>query len=210
MISQCRALGLTDIFPLLFADSKGRRCLMSGSVISGSGGEHSYSVMEVIILSWSGLYLPLLLPATPDTARSCFPPLLPPGISPTMGLMSWHLPLCANVSFYPLSCPPPSPYPPLHPPSSSSVSTSYNHWTFLSSSMSKSNSPLFPLAAQAHTVDLVSQVPRGTLQPFYLETKHRKISMALSWNMSGRDGIFICQNLTSLYWACTNCKDSNA
>lgn len=205
-----QSVGADRHLPFAFCWQQRKMVPYDGSMISGSGGEHSYSVMEVIILSWSGLYLPLLLPATPDTAWSCFPPLLPPGISPTMGLMSWHLPLCANVSFYPLSCPLPSPYPPLHPPSSSSVSTSYNHWTFLSSSMSKSNSPLFPLAAQAHTVDLVSQVPRGTLQPFYLETKHRKIYMALSWNMSGRDGIFICQNLTSLYWACTNCKDSNA
>lgn len=44
-----------------------------------------------------------------------FPPLLPPWV-PTMGLMSWHLPLCANVSFYPHSCPCPCLYPPYIPP----------------------------------------------------------------------------------------------
>lgn len=68
LISQWRALGLTDVFPLLFADSKGRWCLTSGSVISRSGGERSYSMMEVIILSWSGLYPS---PSPPSYPRHC-------------------------------------------------------------------------------------------------------------------------------------------
>lgn len=55
-----------------------------------------------------------------------------------------------------------------YPPSSSSLSNSYNHCPSLYSSTRKSNALLFPLAAQAHTADLVSQVPRGNLQPALL------------------------------------------
>lgn len=108
--------------------------------------------------------LPLLLPATPDIAWSCFPPLLPPWASPTTGLRSWHFPLCAKVSLHSRSCPSSSQYlSPISPhSSSSSVSKSYNHWPSLYSSR------LFPPAAQAHTADLVSQMPRGTLQPALL------------------------------------------
>lgn len=45
---------------------------------------------------------------------------------------------------------------------------------------------------------------------FYLETNHRDISAVLSRNVASRDGIFRCLNSTSLYQACTNCKDSYA
>lgn len=97
LISQCRALGLTDIFPLLFPDSKGRWCLMSGSVISRSGGEHSCSMMKVIILSWSGLYLSPSPPSHPEHGPA-FLPCCPHG---------YHLPwvwcpdICPSVPMSP-------------------------------------------------------------------------------------------------------------
>lgn len=53
-------------------------------------------------------------------------------------------------------------------PSPSSLSNFYSQCPSLYSSMSKSNSLLFPLAAQAHTADLVLQVSRGNLQPALL------------------------------------------
>lgn len=165
LISQCRALGPIDIFPLLFADSKGRWCLTSGGVISSSGGEHSCSMMDsyhlVVVRTASfpfssqppqTLHGPAFLPCCPRGYQ--LPRVWCPGISPSVP----KSPSTLGPVLLPPNISPP--YPPCS--SSSSVSKSYNHWPSLYSS------PLFPPAAQAHTADLVSQVPRGTLQPALL------------------------------------------
>lgn len=114
LISQCRVLGLKDIFPLPFADSKGRWCLTSGSVISGSGGERSCSMMEVIILSWSGLY-----PSLPSHPEHCM--VLPSSFACPHGYhlpWLWRLDICPSVPMSPSTLAPvllPPHIPPISP-----------------------------------------------------------------------------------------------
>lgn len=153
---------------------------------------------------------PLLLLASPDIALSCFPPLLPLWV-PTVGLMPWCSPIHANAFSHLCSCSSPtvllSPHIlPLLPHSPTLTTTAplyippwVNQIPFSFPSLCK------------HTQQTLSHKCQEEIysQPFYLEINHREISVALSWNMPCLDGIFRCQNLTSLYQARTNCKDSN-
>ena len=116
-MSQCRALGQTDIFPLLFADSRGTWSLTSSSgnfevcrrTQLPNDGQLSSCLQQDRLPS-------LLLPVIPDTASPCFPPSLPLWVPPTMDLMPWHSPLCANAFLCPHSCPSPTVLLPLHRP----------------------------------------------------------------------------------------------
>lgn len=67
------------------------------------------------------------------------------------------------------------------------------------------------LLRHTHSRPCLSRAGRkSTASSFILETNRRDISAALSWNVPGGDGIFRCQNSTSLCRACTNCKGINA
>lgn len=209
--AECRDRQTSSHRYLLTAEERGALCPVV--VLLRSGGERSCPMMDsyhvvfgrtisLAFFSWppQTLHRPAFRPRCPCTYHLPWvwcPSARPSVPTPPSTLALVLLPLC---------CSPP------HLPSSSSLSNSYNHCPSLYSSMSKSNSLLFPpRCTGTHSRPLSCNCREEIYsQPFYLETDHREISVALSWNMPGLDGIFRCQNLTSLYRACANCEDSNA
>lgn len=213
LISQCRVLGQTDIFPLLFADSRG-----TWSLMSGGGNFEVWRRMQLpndgqlSSCLWQDRLPPLLLLATLGTALPCFPPSLPLQVSPAVDLMPWHSPLWANAFLRPRSCPSPTMRLPLHIPPLPPLSPTLTTTAPLFIPPGVNQIPFSSPSLRRHTQQTLSRKCWEEIyrQSFYLETNRREISVALSWNMPDLDGIFRCQNLTSLYQACTNCKDSNA
>lgn len=198
LISQCRASGQTSSHCYLPTAEE------RGALMPSDGNFEVWGTQ----LSDDGQLSPLSLEGPPPSPSSPAHPAFLLWVSHTVGLM----PFCASAFLHPCSCPSPTALLPPHitplPPHSPALTTT---------------APLFippwvnqiPFSSPCpcrHTQQTLSCKCRAETngQPFYLETNHRKISVALSWNMPGLDGIFRCQNLTSLYRARTNCKDSNA
>lgn len=126
------------------------------------------------------------------------------------------IPHRGSAPLTPLPMPTPSSTPALllRPPCCScpsSLSSLYNHSPSIP--LWVNQVPFSPpsLLRHTHSRPCLSRAGRkSTASPFILETNRRDISAALSWNVPGGDGIFRCQNSTSLCRACTNCKGSNA